>query len=120
MTEIKLKRAYEEYQDGDGFRILVDRLWPRGIKKEALPYDLWAKEIAPGNDLRKWFHEDPEVRWPGFEKRYIAELDSSAYTSEFLNLVKRHKVVTLLFGAKDTEHNQASVLKTYLEQKLGK
>lgn len=120
MTEIKLKRAYEAYQDSDGYRILVDRLWPRGVKKEALHHDLWAKEIAPSNELRQWFHEDPQNRWPEFEKRYIAELDTSAYAAEFIDIIKKHKVVTLLFGAKDTEHNQADVLKAYLEQKLGK
>lgn len=115
---IVLKRAYDKPTRGDGFRVLVDRLWPRGIKKEDLQLDTWAKALAPSTELRKWFSHDPE-RWPEFRKRYRAELTQShAATSigEILDAAKRAKTITLLYGAKDTEHNEALVLRGLFER----
>lgn len=114
MTEIKLKRAYENAETGDGLRILVDRLWPRGLKKSDLPYDLWDKAAAPTNDLRRWFHANPAARWPEFQKQYTAELEANPAVPELIATVRKHAAVTLVFGAKDIEHNQAVVLREYL------
>ena len=99
-------------------RILVDRLWPRGIKKEDLKLDAWAKELAPSTELRKWFGHDP-AKWAEFKKRYLAELKRANATEamrELLAKKPRAKTVTLLYGAKDTEHNEAVVLRDYLER----
>lgn len=115
MTQIKTKRAYAEPADTDGFRIFVDRLWPRGIKKEAFHYDLWEKEIAPSTELRKWFHHDPESNWNEFVSRYKKELANNHALEELKKTIKGKKVVTLLYGAKDEVHNQAVVLKDYLD-----
>jgi uncharacterized protein YeaO (DUF488 family) len=110
--EIEIKRAYEPASTADGFRVLVDRLWPRGISKENLHAKIWAKEIAPSTELRKWFGHDPE-RWPQFEKRYKRELASSQAQDAIRDIIKaakNTKTITLLYGAKDTEHNEAVVL----------
>ncbi|MGX5820342.1 DUF488 domain-containing protein [Chitinophaga lutea] len=107
---IRLKRIYEPYESADGFRILVDRLWPRGVKKEDAHIDLWAKEVAPSTELRKWFHHDVAA-WKEFEKRYKTELKSSAALSELIEKIRQHKKVTLLYSARDEEHNQAIVLR---------
>lgn len=112
---IILKRIYEPYSKEDGFRILVDRLWPRGISKEEAHIDLWMKEIAPSNELRTWFHHE-EAKWDEFEKKYKEELkEKGELVKELKMLTKKHKTLTLLYGAKDTQHNQAVVLKTLLE-----
>ena len=107
---ITIKRVYEPYSKEDGFRVLVDRLWPRGVSKEKAHLDLWLKEIAPSTELRKWFGHDPK-KWNDFEKKYKQELQSK---KELLNqlkeLEKQHKKVTLLYGARDTEHNEAVIL----------
>ena len=116
--EILLKRAYDEPAKGDGFRILVDRLWPRGIKKADLHLGTWAKELAPSTELRKWFGHDPQ-KWPEFRKRYRAELrDSRASQSvgQLLDAARGSKTITLVFGAKDTEHNEAIVLRGLFER----
>lgn len=110
----QIKRAYDDAQPADGARVLVDRLWPRGIKKEALDLDLWCKDIAPSPDLRKWFGHKPE-RFAEFTKRYTAELDANPAMQDLLDLAAKHPTVTLLYGAKDREHNQAVVLRDYLE-----
>lgn len=116
MDKIVLKRVYENYQESDGYRILVDRLWPRGIKKENAHIDLWLKEIAPSNELRKWFGHEVE-KWPEFLKKYTAEINSNSESSpKLLGALKGKKKVTLLFGAKDEEHNQAVVIKKWLEE----
>ncbi|WP_205687057.1 DUF488 domain-containing protein [Chitinophaga rhizosphaerae] len=112
---IKTKRIYEPPAATDGFRILVDRLWPRGIKKENAHIDLWAKEVAPSNDLRKWFHHDAG-NWTEFEKRYRAELKASGAVESLLPEIHKHKVVTLLYGARDEQHNQAIVLQELLSE----
>jgi DNA-3-methyladenine glycosylase len=111
--EIKTKRIYEPAADSDGFRILVDRLWPRGMKKEAAHIDLWLKEVAPSAELRKWFNHEPE-KFEQFVEKYHAELKRAAAFEELATLAKEHKILTLLFGAKDEQHNQAVVLKQFL------
>lgn len=112
---MKVKRVYLPYENSDGFRVLVDRLWPRGLSKQSAHIDLWFKEIAPSNELRKWFHENIDERWPEFEKRYLEELKSNqAVVQEFRSELKGHSVITLLYGAKDETRNQAVVLKSFL------
>ena len=111
---IKLKRVYDPYADSDGKRILVDRLWPRGIKKEDARIDLWLKDIAPSDELRKWFSHDPS-KWQEFKKRYRKELEDRQETIRDLRTEARRKTVTLLFAAKDTERNNAVALKEIIE-----
>ena len=116
--QIQIKRVYDEPATGDGLRVLVDRLWPRGKTKEAAAVDIWAKEIAPSNELRKWFHADT-TRWAEFTKRYKAELKANqGAVDELVAEIKasRKKTVTLLFGSKETERNHAVVLKEMLRQ----
>ncbi|ULQ61116.1 DUF488 domain-containing protein [Brucepastera parasyntrophica] len=115
---MKIKRVYDTESPDDGYRVLVDRLWPRGVKKENLHYDLWAKDLAPSPELREWFHEDPENRWDSFTERYTGELSSSQSVKDFIRTAGSHKVITLLYAAKDSDHNHAGILKTYLEQKI--
>lgn len=110
---IKLKRAYEVPESGDGFRILVDRLWPRGVSKDSARIDLWLKEIAPSAVLRKWFGHDPS-KWTEFRKRYFRELDNNPKAVDQLREQARRGLVTLVYGAKDQEHNDAVALKEYL------
>ena len=111
---LKVKRIYEPPAPSDGYRILVDRVWPRGVSKERAAIALWLKEIAPSAGLRKWFGHDPE-RWPEFQKRYRQELRAKTELAERIRqLEKEHRVVTLLFGARDEERNQAIVLRDFL------
>lgn len=120
MLTIKLKRAYDEPAGGDGMRVLVDRLWPRGIKKDDLELDAWAKELAPSTELRKWFAHDPQ-RWPEFKKRYRAErarANAKAAIRELLTRAKRAKTLTLVYGAKDQERNDAVVLRDVLNRSI--
>ena len=114
--QIRLKRAYEEPESQDGFRVLVDRLWPRGLSKEGAGIDLWLKEIAPSDGLRKWFGHDP-AKWEEFRKRYFAELEEREESVEELRKKAGNDLLTLLFGAKDEEHNNAVVLKEFLEKR---
>lgn len=112
---IKLKRVYEPRNKEDGARVLVDRLWPRGVSKEKAHLDLWLKEIAPSTELRKWFGHDPK-KWKEFERKYKEELESRPEPLKQLeDLAKEHKQVTLLYGAKDTQHNEAIILAKILE-----
>ena len=113
MSEIRLKRIYEPPARSDGFRVLVDRVWPRGITKEAAALDLWMKDLAPSTQLRKWFNHDP-ARWDDFRKRYRAELQEHTAELDELKAHAAKRRLTLLFGARDTEHNQAVVLKDVL------
>ena len=107
---ISTKRVYDKPAKDDGFRILVDRLWPRGLTKEKARVDLWMKEIAPSDALRKWFHHE-EGTWPEFEKRYRAELKKQDKPlAELKRLEKEHGKITLLYGSKDETQNQAVVL----------
>ncbi|KRE97621.1 hypothetical protein ASG87_15320 [Frateuria sp. Soil773] len=114
---INVKRVYEPAAKADGYRVLVDRLWPRGLKKEAVPLDLWAKELAPSTALRQWFGHEPS-RWEGFRHRYATELDAQAELWRPLAERSARHTVTLLYGARDEEHNNAVVLKAYLENWL--
>jgi uncharacterized protein YeaO (DUF488 family) len=107
---IRTKRVYEAAAKDDGWRVLVDRLWPRGMKKEAAKVDVWMKDVAPSDALRKSFHHEA-MKWPVFEKKYQAELKKKKETiAELRKLEQEHGTLTLLFGAKDEEHNQAVVL----------
>ena len=116
---VKLKRAYEAAGSEDGFRILVDRLWPRGISKNEARIDLWLKEIAPSAELRKWFGHDP-AKWADFCNRYFHELDNNPEALDELIAHTRRGTVTLVYGAKDQEHNDAVVLKEYLQSRWGR
>lgn len=107
---IKIKRVYEKPQVDDGIRILVDRLWPRGLTKEKARIDLWLKDIAPSTQLRKWFSHDP-AKWTGFRKRYLEELERNKEGSLLLREQLKKGNVTLVYAAKDEEHNEALVLK---------
>jgi len=113
---VKLKRAYESPNGDDGSRYLVDRLWPRGIAKQEAQLTDWLKDVAPSEDLRKWFGHDPE-RWGEFKRRYKLELQSGAKEKILMDLARRAKAgtVTLVFAAKDTEHNNAVVIKEVIE-----
>ncbi len=114
---VRIKRVYEKAEPADGFRVLVDRLWPRGMKKEAAKIDLWMKDIAPSDELRKSFHYEA-MKWSDFEKKYQAELQKKgAWIAELKKLEKEHGTLTLLFGAKDKEHNQAVLLVQVLKTK---
>lgn len=112
--DIRTKRVYDDPAQDDGFRVLVDRLWPRGFKKDQVEADLWLKEAAPSNELRKSFRHEPS-KWEEFRKRYFSELDQKPETLEILFQKAEEGPVTLLYAAKDREHNQAIVLKEYLE-----
>jgi uncharacterized protein YeaO (DUF488 family) len=107
---IKIKRIYEAPAATDGYRILVDRLWPRGVKKEDAHIDKWLKAIAPSTALRTWIHSD-KGNWDKFELRYMDELKDSEGLRELKALLKEHKTVTFLYAAKDEQHNHALVLK---------
>jgi uncharacterized protein YeaO (DUF488 family) len=113
--EIRVKRVYEKSSRGDGARILVDRLWPRGMKKEALEMREWVKDLSPSSELRTWFGHDPE-RWPEFQKRYRSELKKNEAVAGFVEKYEEVKIITLLYGAKDELHNHALVLQRYLEE----
>src|SRR4051794_20258037 len=106
---VAIKRVYDHPSESDGKRILVDRLWPRGLTKEDAGVDLWLKDIAPSNELRKWFAHDPK-KWTEFQARYKNELKSHAGALAVLKREAAKGSLTLLFGAKDTEHNEAVVL----------
>ena len=113
---IKLKRAYEPSARTDGDRFLIERLWPRGVKKESLPIRGWLKDVAPSTELRKWFSHDPE-RWKEFRRRYFAELRKHAEALKPLLDSTRRGTVTLIYSSHDEEHNNAVALKDYLESK---
>lgn len=114
---ISLKRAYDAPSDDDGRRILVDRLWPRGLRRESARIDDWLKDIAPSHDLRKWFSHDPK-KWKEFQRRYCAELDSEPGVKTLWQIaeVASAERVTLLYAAKDEQHNNAVVLKLVIEK----
>ena len=113
---IVMKRVYEPSQLSDGTRFLVERLWPRGVKKEALPLDGWLKEVACSDLLRRWFRHEP-TKWQEFRRRYFAELESKPEAWRPLLEAARHGTVTLLYSARDRAHNSAVALKDYLEAK---
>lgn len=112
--KIQIKRIYEDAANRDGHRVLVDRVWPRGVSKEDARLDDWNKDIAPSTDLRKWF-DHKEDRFPEFKKKYKKELSKQKEPLKEIASIAKDKQVTLLYGAKDEKHNQAVVLKDYLE-----
>jgi len=114
---IQIKRIYDTPADRDGFRILVDRLWPRGISKERAALDAWLKEAAPSPDLRIWFNHDP-AKFREFTKRYNDELVQNPTTTELIKLTEQHKALTLLYAAKDPAINHALVLQRFLQDKI--
>lgn len=114
---IAIKRVYEKPVSGDGARILVDRLWPRGVSKERAKLDLWLKDIAPSTELREWFGHDPK-KWIGFQKKYKIELANNGEpVAELKKIIRQNKTVTLLYAAKDEEHNEAVVINNLLSGK---
>jgi uncharacterized protein YeaO (DUF488 family) len=114
MARIRLKRAYEQPGPDDGLRVLVERLWPRGLTKERAAVDLWIKDLAPSPELRKWYNHDL-ARWDEFQRRYRAELRQQTTVVEQLRQKCRSGKVTFVYAARDEEHNSALVLKDYLE-----
>jgi uncharacterized protein YeaO (DUF488 family) len=112
---IRIKRAYDKPDTDDGVRILVDRLWPRGIKKEDLKLDYWLKEVAPSDELRKWFGHDQD-KWPDFRRRYFIELDQNSERLKPIREAAEQGTVTLIYSAKDEEHNNAIALQAYLAE----
>lgn len=116
---LKTKRVYENAQASDGVRFLVERLWPRGIKKEKLKMEAWLRDAAPSPALRKWFAHDPS-KWPEFQRRYRAELEANPDAWKPIQEAARHGNVTLLYSARDPEHNSAILLKSFLEERMEK
>lgn len=117
--EIRTKRVYEPAVAGDGFRVLVDRLWPRGLKKEQVQADLWLKDVAPTTALRQWFHHDP-TQWEEFKSRYLLELEDHQDALTDLLAAAGGKPLTLLYSARDVNYNQAVVLKEFIRSKFNK
>ncbi len=113
---IGIKRIYDKAEVTDGTRVLVDRLWPRGVKKSTAHIDKWVKEVAPSDELRTWFGHDPE-KWDEFRKKYLKELESNDAVASLISFVSRNDV-TLIYAARDTEHNNAVVLSEFLAEKL--
>lgn len=111
--EIAVKRIYEPQEEADGFRVLVDRLWPRGLKKSEAQVDLWLRETGPSTDLRKWFDHDP-AKWEEFLSDYTFELRKNKALPELIEQVKSHKKVTLLYAARDQEYNNGVALRQFL------
>lgn len=115
MPSVSTKRVYDALAKDDGYRVLVDRLWPRGLSKAEAKVDLWLREVAPSDSLRRWFAHDPE-KWQEFLTRYRKELAQSGALERLTSIVSEKGRVTLLYSARDTEHNQAVALKLFLEQ----
>ena len=116
MTKINMKRIYDAPAASDGYRILADRLWPRGLTKEEADYDAWEKEITPSNELRHWFHESPDTRWEEFKLRYKMELKQNPDFIPFIEKINHYPVVTLLTAAKDISHCHVPILKQMIEK----
>ncbi len=115
LAKIRVKRAHEEPSPSDGFRILVDRLWPRGLTKDRVQLNMWIKDIAPSHELRRWFGHDPQ-KWREFKKKYFIELDANAITVEtLLSCLQSESVVTFVYGSKEEKLNNAVALQTYFE-----
>lgn len=120
MKELRIKRIYKAIEEQDGYRVLTDRLWPRGIAKAKAAIDLWEKTVAPSTELREWFGHIPE-RFPEFTERYLQELEDNSDATKFVELCQKQlekSNVTLLYGAKDEVHNQAVVLQNFINQHL--
>jgi len=110
MTQYRLKRVYDKASPEDGFRVYIDRLWPRGLSHETFHYDLWDKDIAPSTELREWFHANPSDRWPEFESRYTSELEENPSFGALRRLSEHKPVVTLLYSSHDEKRNNAVVV----------
>jgi len=115
--DVRVKRAYDPAAANDGWRVLVDRVWPRGVRKEELDLDAWRRELAPSSDLRRWFHADRE-RWPDFRERYFRELDAGDGAVDALCERVRRGRVTLVYGSRDPQRNNAVALREYLRERL--
>jgi uncharacterized protein YeaO (DUF488 family) len=113
--DVRVKRAYEPAEPSDGYRVLIDRIWPRGISREQAQLDEWARELAPSSELRRWFGHDPQ-RFAEFQRRYLDELAAQAASLRALRRRARHGTLTLVYGARDTEHNDAVVLARLLRR----
>ena len=119
MGQVDIKRVYEQAADEDGVRILVDRLWPRGVSKERAALSGWLKDVAPSPDLRRWWHHDPD-RFEDFARRYRTELDDNPALEDLLGIVREHDRTTLVYAAKDPAVNHALILRDYILQALEK
>ncbi len=119
MGQVDIKRVYEQAADEDGVRILVDRLWPRGVSKERAALSGWLKDVAPSPDLRRWWHHDPD-RFEDFARRYRTELDENPALEDLLSIVREHDRTTLVYAAKDPAVNHALILRDYIRQALEK
>lgn len=116
---ITVKRVYDPPSPADGLRVLVDRLWPRGLSKSAARIDLWVRELSPSNELRQWYAHEAE-KWPGFKRRFFAELKTRTQSLDSLARAARKRKVTLLFGSKEPRLNNAFALKQFLESRTGR
>jgi uncharacterized protein YeaO (DUF488 family) len=116
---INLKRAYDPANSADGTRLLIERLWPRGVKKTSLKIKSWIKDVAPSTELRKWFSHDP-AKWDKFRSRYFDELKASPAAWQPIIEAARHGAVTLIYSSQDTEHNNAVALQEFLQQHMHK
>ena len=119
MGQVDIKRVYEQAADEDGIRVLVDRLWPRGVSKERAALSGWLKDVAPSPDLRRWWHHDPD-RFEDFARRYRTELDDNPALEDLLSIVREHDRTTLVYAAKDPAVNHALILRDYIRQALKK
>ena len=119
MGQVDIKRVYEQAADEDGVRILVDRLWPRGVSKDRAALSGWLKDVAPSPDLRRWWHHDPD-RFEDFARRYRTELDENPALEDLLSIVREHDRTTLVYAAKDPAVNHALILRDYIRQALEK
>lgn len=118
MQTINLKRAYEPASPSDGYRVYIDRLWPRGLSHETFHYDMWDKDIAPSTELREWFHADPAGRWADFEAKYSAELRSNPAFATLRGEIAGKPAVTLLYSSRDESHNNAVVVAHLLKESV--
>ena len=119
MGQVDIKRVYEQAADEDGIRVLVDRLWPRGVSKERAALSGWIKDVAPSSDLRRWWHHDPD-RFEEFARRYRTELDDNPALEDLLSIVREHDRTTLVYAAKDPAVNHALILRDYIGKALEK
>ncbi len=118
MTEIYIQRVYEINANRAGFRVLIDKLWPRGIAKEKLHYDLWAKELTPSTPLRQWFHQAEEAHWAEFNQKYREELEHNPAVDTFIRRIKSMPTVILLYASKNMANNHALILRDFLKERL--
>ena len=114
---LKIKRVYTKYEITDGITILVDRLWPRGVRKTTLNAEIWMSEIAPSDSLRKWYAHDPK-KWARFKERYITELKENPLVYELIRIIRENPIVTLVYAASDTKHNNAVVLRGFMGRRV--